>query len=189
MQGCARCQAGQPAAWTNSHIPGKMGQAMAQPLPWELETSENPRASPLCWVTNHWGHPLPAPPGGHTLPRHCASHVPHWAPCIPEHAHTVLSSRHVQSQPQTRAQWGRRWAQPHAAALPLLSRSRKRAHPHPDTFMPPLSPLPRAAPGQRGSQGSPGAQEQPQLSITHSITLVVLRPLLFSFLAVIHWQL
>lgn len=105
----------------------------------------------------------------------------------------MLSSRHVQSLPQTRAQWGRGWAQPHAAVLPLLSPSRKRAHPHPDTFMSSLSLLPGQPLGRGGgSQGtpsSPGAQDQHQLSITHSITLVVLRPLLFSFLAVIHWQL
>lgn len=139
------------------------------------------------------GTPPASPPrGDRTLPRHCASHVPRWAPCIPGHAHTMLSSRHVQSLPQTRAQWGRGWAQPHAAVLPLLSPSRKRAHPHPDTFMSSLSLLPGQPLGRGGSQGipsSPGAQDQHQLSVTHNITLVVLRPLLFSFLAVIHWQL
>lgn len=48
---------------------------------------------------------------------------------------------------------------------------------------------PWAEGGSQGIPGSPGVQDQPQLSITHSITLVVFRPLLFSFLAVIHWQL
>lgn len=115
--------------------------------------------------------PASNPRGGRTLRRHCASHVPHWAPCIPAHAHTVLSSRHVQNQPQTRAQWGRGWAQPHAAALPLLLPSRKRAHPHPAAFMHPLSlipwhPLDREGP--RAPQALMGLRTNPSSSPTVS---------------------
>lgn len=67
---------GHLATQTYLYIPGKTGQAAAEPLPWESETSENPRASPLP------GYKLPGTPSwwGHTQPRNCVSHVPGQVP-------------------------------------------------------------------------------------------------------------
>lgn len=67
---------GHLATQTYLYIPGKTGQAAAEPLPWESETSENPRASPLP------GYKLLGTPSCwcHTQPWNCVSHVPGQVP-------------------------------------------------------------------------------------------------------------
>lgn len=125
---------GHLATQTYLYIPGKTGQAAAEPLPWESETSENPRASPLP------GYKLPGTPSwwGHTQPRNCVSHVPGQVPWdLLPHSALRLCSRNVQE------------LQKHTnAALPFLLPCRNTAL----TFS--LLQA-RAVPGQRGCQAAP----------------------------------
>lgn len=141
---------GHLATQTYLYIPGKTGQAAAEPLPWESETSENPRASPLPGYKLLGTPSCGATPSPGTVSPTCLARCP--GTCCQLSPRALLCSRRVQAPLQMHTN----------AALPFLSPSRSTAHPltAPGSGSSWTVRVPGSSPAFLGL--SPGKQEQQQ---------------------------